>query len=146
MSSRQPVGIALETKPDRLSWGAERVTCRGTSYPETTRLPTDPFYDKLVALRWPDGIRCQHCGSKRYYDYRKLKLFRCAEPSCRKNFSPTTGTVFQWRKLSPRQLLEAIDTFPLCSNASQFGRALGIEHRSAHYLWRRLTATGGKLA
>ena len=54
----------------------------------------------FITARWPDGIRCVHCGSDRISRYRPL-VFRCRD--CRKFFSVKTGTALHSSNLSYRQ-------------------------------------------
>jgi len=46
----------------------------------------------LFALRWPDGLVCPRCGSRRGWVLRRA-VWRCA--GCRYEGSVTAGTVFQ---------------------------------------------------
>jgi transposase-like protein len=102
--------------------------------------------DILAALRWPNGVECPHCGSRRYYSHDRRAIFGCAEPSCRKQFSPTTGTDFHHRKLSPEKLALVFEAFRQCAGPSDLMRAVGVEYKTAHDLWQRLSTTGGRLA
>src|SRR6185312_5964471 len=59
----------------------------------------------IQKMRWPDGIvRCPTCGTDKVKRYERPKteknknrrawFFICLEPSCREQFSPTSGTIF----------------------------------------------------
>ena len=93
--------------------------------------------DFLVAMRWPDGIRCPKCGStdEPYTIRRKNKggsernnvktIYNCR--SCRRQFTATVGTIFEDSKIPVSKWLAAI--FLMCSSKK------GI---SAHQLYRML--------
>jgi transposase-like protein/DNA-directed RNA polymerase subunit RPC12/RpoP len=49
----------------------------------------------LIDIRWSDGYICSHCGSKRYWLTAKRKI-HCSD--CEKEFSITSGTIFQETK------------------------------------------------
>lgn len=46
----------------------------------------------LVQLRWPEGVRCPHCGGSKMWPVRQV-LFQCA--ACGHQTSVTAGTIFQ---------------------------------------------------
>jgi transposase-like protein len=48
----------------------------------------------LIEIRWPDGFMCTHCHSVKYWLTSKHKI-HCSE--CEKEFSITSGTIFQKR-------------------------------------------------
>jgi len=49
----------------------------------------------LIDIRWSEGYVCQYCGSKRYWLTSKHKI-HCS--NCEKEFSITSGTIFQETK------------------------------------------------
>ncbi len=51
----------------------------------------DACRDRLVSVRWPDGVRCPFCGETAISELTKRRLFRCR--SCRVQFSATSGTL-----------------------------------------------------
>jgi len=53
--------------------------------------------EAVIAARWPNGFICPECGSTRHCRIARGKLFQCIE--CRKQTSPTAGTIFQDTKL-----------------------------------------------
>ena len=88
----------------------------------------------LVAMRWPDGIRCPKCGSREepYRCQRKTPsrnktgfFYRCRD--CRRQFTATVGTIFEDSKIPLSKWLAAL--FLMCSSKK------GI---SAHQLYRML--------
>lgn len=55
----------------------------------------DACWQYLVELRWPKGYVCQDCGSTKYWLTAKHKM-HCSD--CGKEFSITSGTIFQETK------------------------------------------------
>src|SRR5437016_3046132 len=72
--------------------------------------------DYLVAMRWPDGIRCVTCGNdkvspvvrKSASKNRRNRFFVCLETSCKEQFSATSGTIFHDSHLRLDQWFMAI--------------------------------------
>ena len=62
----------------------------------------DESFAFLEKQRWPDGVRCAICGNNRISriirksqtkNVRK-NLYQCLEPTCKQQFSVTSGTIF----------------------------------------------------
>ncbi len=52
--------------------------------------------DAICKARWPRGFECPGCGAMRHFRL-SSGLFQCQD--CRKQTSPTAGTIFQGTKL-----------------------------------------------
>jgi hypothetical protein len=102
-------------------------------------------FEKLCALRWPDGIRCPHCGHGKVYYYASRPTLTCASKLCRRQFSPSSGTVFHSRKMPIEQYLAALEAFPSCKSPSDMHRALDSDYRTAFNIFHALQSTNGKL-
>lgn len=66
----------------------------------------------IMALRWPDGVRCVYCGSHSTCEHHELcraSRFQCL--SCRKSFSPLTGTLFHHSKTDLRDWFAIIELY-----------------------------------
>ena len=56
------------------------------------------FHDEEAARAWfescslADGPICPKCGSEKHYATKKLGRYRCAAPTCRKDFTVTVNT------------------------------------------------------
>src|SRR3989442_13413602 len=56
----------------------------------------------LENRRWPNGVRCIVCGSDKISRItresksknKRAQLYQCLEPTCKQQFSATTGTIF----------------------------------------------------
>lgn len=102
----------------------------------------------LENMRWPNGVVCPRCGGCDPY---KLKpkasgknparqgLFKCR--ACRKQFSSTTGTIFESSHVPVSKWLLAIHL--ICASkkglsAHQLHRMLGVTYRAAWFMNHRL--------
>jgi len=56
-------------------------------------------YETVRELRWPDGVRCPHCGSaeanKRGHDEGQVERQRYECKSCGRQFDDLSGTIFE---------------------------------------------------
>lgn len=61
---------------------------------------------RVTEARWPDGIRCPHCNSRRaterHRPERRWPQWRCLD--CRREFTAVTGTTKHGTRLSPSQV------------------------------------------
>lgn len=99
----------------------------------------------LESVRWPDNIRCPHCGEEERKPYRlnvkssKRRLWKCA--ACRKQFSVTVGTIFEDSHIPLNKWLLAF--YLLCSSkkgmsAHQLHRMLGVTYKTAWFMAHRI--------
>lgn len=62
----------------------------------------DECLDYIEARRWPNGVCCIHCGSVKVSKItratasknKRTRLYQCLEHECGKQFSTTSGTIF----------------------------------------------------
>jgi hypothetical protein len=105
----------------------------------------------LEAKRWPNGVRCLTCGSKeisritrkvsKKTDNKRAQLYQCLEPSCKQQFSATTGTIFNGSHLSLDKWYMAIALMVDATkgmSALQLQRHLKVNYRTAWYLAHRI--------
>jgi transposase-like protein len=89
-------------------------------------------------MRWPDGnVICPHCKGSKAYRYKDGKTFRCREKTCKKDFSLTTGTIFENTKIPLSTWLAAL--YVIASHkkgisSHQLARDLGITQKSTWFL------------
>jgi transposase-like protein len=99
----------------------------------------------LEALRWGAERVCPHCGTvDSSYKTKKPGVYRCAEQSCRKDFSVTTKSVMESSHIKLNVWLQAF--FLMASSkkgisSHQLHRALGITYKSAWFLTHRIRET-----
>ena len=103
----------------------------------------------LESMRWPNGPECPLCG-KTETVYRMLKLASSKKPgrpgllrcrACKKQFTVTTGTVFEDSHIPLSKWLLAIHLLSSSKkgmSAHQFHRMLGITYKSAWFMAHRL--------
>jgi hypothetical protein len=105
----------------------------------------------LEAKRWPTGVRCLTCHSKeisritrkvtRKTDNKRAQLFQCLEPTCKAQFSATTGTSFNGSHLSLAKWYLAIALILEANkgmSALQLQRHLKVNYRTAWSLAQRV--------
>ncbi len=113
----------------------------------------DKCLDYVERLRWPDGIRCVTCGSKRISRInrknvgkskknKRNRMYQCLEETCKQQFSPTSGTIFHDSHLPLSTWLAAVALVMNAKkgiSAMQLQRDLGIgSYRTAWYLYHRV--------
>src|SRR5438552_10602309 len=102
----------------------------------------------LESRRWPEGVRCLTCGSDKIsritssskkQDVRQL--YQCLEPTCKQQFSATTGTIFHDSHLPLHKWFTAVALLvdaEKSMSANQLKRHLGCNYRTAWYLAHRI--------
>lgn len=102
----------------------------------------------MIRLRWPNGVACPRCGGADPYRLipkaqpgrpARRGLFKCS--ACRKQFSVTTGSVFESSHVPLSKWLMAIHL--MCASkkgmsAHQLHRMLGVTYRAAWFVMHRL--------
>jgi transposase-like protein len=109
---------------------------------------TDPIFHEetaarawFEAARWPNGTICPKCKSAKFYATKKLGRYRCAAPTCRKDFTVMTGTVME---RSHAKLIDWAIAFHLAASskkgfsAHQLHRELGCEYNTAWFMFHRV--------
>ena len=95
----------------------------------------------LEALRWPDGIECPRCRSKKASRIAARDQFDCG--SCRYQFSVTAGTIFHDSHLPLSKWFLAtyiITESKKGISANQLKRMLNVTYRTAWHLCHRIRA------
>jgi transposase-like protein len=91
--------------------------------------------------RWPKGPICPKCGSAKHYPTKKVGVYRCAAPTCRKDFTVMTGTIME---RSHAKLAQWAAAFHLAASskkgfsAHQLHRELGCQYNTAWFLHHRV--------
>ncbi|HEY2391121.1 MAG TPA: IS1595 family transposase [Candidatus Angelobacter sp.] len=109
--------------------------------PEVNALySTDERCRELLAkLRWPLGVECLRCKSKKVYDLPTQKKFECGE--CGYQFSVLTQTIFNDTHLPLETWFMAVLLLVEARkgmSANQIKRTLGISYKTAWYLCHRI--------
>ena len=93
--------------------------------------------DHLAKTRWPDGIECPHCRSRKIWIGKDR--FRCG--SCKRKFSVRTGTIYESSPLSLRKWFAAIwllSNSPKGISSCQLAREIGVTQKTAWFVLCRL--------
>lgn len=111
----------------------------------------DQCLDYIEAMRWPDGIvRCPTCGNdkisrierKATSKNRRNRFYQCLEPTCKQQFSATSGTIFNDTHLPLTKWFMGVAIVLNAKkgvSALQLQRDLGIgSYRTAWYLYHRI--------
>lgn len=95
----------------------------------------------LKKLRWPYGIECVRCKSKRVFEVATQKKFECVE--CGYQFSILTQTIFHDTHLPLETWFMAVLLLVEARkgmSANQIKRTLGVSYKTAWYLCHRIRA------
>jgi transposase-like protein len=102
----------------------------------------------LESLRWPNGVACPRCGGADPYKLNpnpsgknpaRQGLYKCR--ACKKQFSSTTGTVFESSHVPLSKWLLAIHLLASSKkgmSAHQLHRMLDVTYRAAWFMFHRL--------
>lgn len=95
--------------------------------------------DYFVSLRWPDGVECVHCNSKRVTFLDSRSIWKCKD--CRKQFSAKVGTIFEDSPISLGKWLSAIWLTANAKNgvsSCEVARSLGVTQKTAWFMVHRI--------
>jgi transposase-like protein len=104
--------------------------------------------DYLEHMRWPSGVACVHCGvmnvstiTRKAGKNKRARIYQCLEKECGKQFSATSGTIFNDTHLPLTKWFLAIAL--ICEakkgmSAKQLERHLGVNYRTAWHLCHRI--------
>ena len=101
----------------------------------------DQCREALVQLRWPEGVTCPNCQSKKISHVAARHIYDC--DSCRYQFSVMAGTMFHDSHLPLRKWFYV--TYLMTESrkgisANQIKRMFGINYKTAWYLCHRIRA------
>ena len=98
-------------------------------YPKTfeeflERFPTeDDCLQYIRLVRWPDGFCCPYCGSRKYWEMKRLYL-RCSE--CHRETSVTAGTVFEGTRKPLRLWFHVIVVYDVAKDRCEREEPAGV--------------------
>lgn len=103
--------------------------------------PTEEACEEhLICTRWPDGIRCPHCGSKDFYGrLRHRRTYQCRR--CRRFTSPTAGTIFHKTRMPLHAWFLAIFCVAFDKrglSALQLSEQIGADYDTAWAMLQRI--------
>ena len=95
----------------------------------------------LVRLRWPDGFVCPSCGHRGHCVMAGRGLYQCNR--CKRQTSPTAGTIFHATKLPLTLWFAAIHLIVTAKNgvsSVELGRRLGVKQPTAWSMKHKIMA------
>lgn len=94
----------------------------------------------LSAARWGDYAECLHCHARdRHFYISTRRIWKCR--SCRKQFSPKAGTIFEDSPISPDRWLIAIWMVANSEgrlSSYKLHRVLNVTQTTAQFMLRRI--------
>lgn len=100
--------------------------------------------DYLEELRWPNGVECLRCQSKKISRLKKREQYECSD--CRYQFSVRVGTLFHDSHLPLWKWFLAIYLITESKkgiSANQLKRMLNVSYKTAWYLSHRIRSAMG---
>jgi transposase-like protein len=109
----------------------------------------------LESQRWPDGVRCVVCGCDRISRItrkapsknKRANLYQCLEPTCKQQFSVTSGTIFHDARVPLSKWFMAISLVMDAKkglSAKQLQRHLGLgSYQTAWHMAHRIREAMG---
>ena len=93
----------------------------------------------VIASRWPNGFECPACGGRAHCEVRSRGLFQCN--ACRRQTSPTAGTIFTSTHLPLRLWFRAMYHLTQSKqgiSSIELGRRLGVTQTTAWKIKHKL--------
>lgn len=97
--------------------------------------------DYVVSRRWPNGVECPRCGSKKVHFLANQLRWKCSNPHAQRQFSAKVGTIFEDSAIGFEKWLPAMWMLANCKNgisSHELGRALGVTQRTAWFMLQRI--------
>jgi len=112
-------------------------------YLEATRYFDNPdvCVEFVAAMRWPQGVTCPHCESKRVSYLSSRRIWKCLNSDCYKQFSVKTQSVFEDSPISLDKWLAAVWLVVSCKNgisSYELHRGLCVTQKSAWFMLHRI--------
>lgn len=95
----------------------------------------------MEKMRWGAEPFCPHCSSTKPYRLKNGKTLRCSNPTCRKNFTVTVGTVFENSKIKLSSWMAAMYLLTAHKkgiSSLQLSRDIGVTQKTAWFMLHRL--------
>lgn len=101
----------------------------------------DVCQNELVAARWPDGVICPTCGSRKVGYLAKQRRWQCAEKHSRRQFSVKVGTIFEDSPISLSKWFVAIWLIGSAKNgisSYEIHRSIGVTQKTGWFMLHRI--------
>jgi transposase-like protein len=108
-----------------------------------TRYFADPdaCVEFVASMRWPQGVTCPHCESKRVSYLRTRRIWKCMAGACHKQFSVKTQSVFEESPIPLDKWLVAVWLIVNCKNgisSYEIARDVKVTQKSAWFMLHRV--------
>jgi transposase-like protein len=93
------------------------------------------------SIRWPNGVRCPHCGSDKVTFLANAKVWKCKTAHPKQKFSAKVGTIFEDSPIGLEKWLPAMWLAANCKNgisSYELHRALGVTQKTAWFMLQRI--------
>jgi transposase-like protein len=95
----------------------------------------------LAARRFPDGVHCPRCGSKKVGFIATRRMWECKEKHPKRQFSVKINTVFEESPIPLDKWLTAVWMIANCKNgisSYEIAKAIGVTQKSAWFMLHRI--------
>src|SRR5438445_4886572 len=125
-----------------------------TSLTDAVRYFSDPdrCLADVVSRRWPKGVTCPTCGSKKVHFLANQRRWKCSEKHGKRQFSAKVGTIFEDSPIPFEKWLPAMWLLANCKNgisSYELADAIEVQQRTAWFMLQRIRLSmqesGGKL-
>ena len=100
----------------------------------------DKCHEFMVAMRWPNGVLCPHCGSDNVGNLvLPRRIWNCK--NCRKQFTVKVGTIFEDSPLGLDKWLPATWMIVNAKNgvsSCELARSLGVTQKTGWFMLHRI--------
>jgi transposase-like protein len=94
-----------------------------------------------VAIRWPDGVICPHCGSKQVSFIKTRRIWKCSQKHDHRQFSAKVGSIFEDSPLGLDKWFTAMWLVANCKDgvsSYEIARALKVTQKTAWFMDHRI--------
>ena len=102
---------------------------------------SDNCIDYLAVRRWPKGVACPTCGSKKVKFNHTRRLWQCSTHHPKRQFSVKVGTIFEDSPIGLDKWLTATWMLTNCKNgisSYEVARDLRVTQKSAWFMLHRI--------
>jgi transposase-like protein len=98
----------------------------------------DACLEWIFNHRWPDGLKCSHCGRVKFHKVKSRKVYEC---ECGHQVSPTVGTIFH-KSPTPLRLwfyaMYLMASTRCGISAKQIQRETGVTYKTAWRMFKQI--------
>jgi transposase-like protein len=101
----------------------------------------DVCQQELAAARWPCGVECPTCGSKKVGYLANQRRWQCSQKHPRRQFSVKVGTIFEDSPIGLGKWFVAMWMLANCKNgvsSYEIARGIGVTQKTAWFMLHRL--------